>query len=101
MKPKTTPYRSGFHLPALGILIFLFLSRASLQADAVSELASFSVFGTVDLADLAKSDVKTAHGPAMGETRYLSVQSCYVSPGSPARQMDALRQWNPLQHREL
>jgi hypothetical protein len=85
----------------VGIVLFLLLSRASLQADAVSELASFSVFGTVDLADLAKSDVKTAHGPPMSETRYLSVQSCYVAPGSPARQMDALRQWNPSKHREL
>jgi len=37
----------------------------------------------------------------MSETRYLSVQSCYVAPGSPARQMDALRQWNPSKHREL
>ncbi len=34
-------------------------------ADPVSELASFSVFDKVDLAQLAKSDVKTAHGPPM------------------------------------
>lgn len=77
------------------------LISASLKADPVSEMASFSVFGTVDPADLAKSDVKTAHGPPMNETRYLSVQSCYVAPGPPARQMEALRQWNPLRHREL
>src|SRR4029077_11390036 len=35
------------------------------RADAVSELASFSVFDKVDLVQLAKSDVKTAHGPPM------------------------------------
>jgi hypothetical protein len=73
----------------------------SLHADPASELASFSVFGNVDLAQLAKSDVKTAHGPPMKNPRFLAVQSCYVVPGSPAQQMAALRQWNPEKHREL
>src|SRR5262249_26492514 len=66
-----------------------------------SELASFSIFDKVDLAQLAKTDVKTAHGPPMKNPRFLAVQSCYVVPGSPARQMEALRQWNPPTHREL
>jgi hypothetical protein len=70
-------------------------------ADPVSELASFSIFDKVDLAQLAKSDVKTAHGPPMKNSRFLAVQSCYVIPGSPAQQMEALRRWNPAQHREL
>jgi hypothetical protein len=70
-------------------------------ADPVSELASFSIFDKVDLAQLAKTDVKTAHGPPMKNAGFLAVQSCYVVPGSPARQMEALRQWNPTKHREL
>jgi hypothetical protein len=70
-------------------------------ADPVSELASFSIFDKVDLAQLAKSDVKTAHGPPMRNSRFLAVQSCYVAPGSPAQQMDALRRWNPAKYREL
>ncbi len=70
-------------------------------ADPVSELASFSIFDKVDLAQLAKSDVKTAHGPPMANRRFLAVQSCYVAPGSPAQQMDALRRWNPTKYREL
>jgi hypothetical protein len=70
-------------------------------ADPVSELASFSIFDKIDLAQLAKSDVKTAHGPPMKNSRFLAVQSCYVAPGSPAQQMEALRRWNPAQHREL
>jgi hypothetical protein len=37
----------------------------------------------------------------MSETRYLSVQSCYIAPGNPARQMEGLRRWNPLKHSEL
>jgi hypothetical protein len=64
-------------------------------------MAAFSVFDKVDLADLARSDVKTAHGPPMSVSRYLTVQSCYVAPGSPARQIEGLRQWNPTKHREL
>ena len=70
-------------------------------ADPVSELASFSIFDKVDLAQLAKSDVKTAHGPPMRNSRFLAVQSCYVAPGSPAQQMEALRRWNPTRYREL
>jgi hypothetical protein len=73
----------------------------SARADAVSELASFSIFDKVDLGQLAKSDVKTAHGPPMRNARFLAVQSCYVAPGSPAQQIEALRQWNPTRHREL
>ncbi len=70
-------------------------------ADPVSELASFSIFDKVDLAQLAKSDVKTAHGPPMKNSRFLAVQSCYVAPGSPAQQIEALRRWNPAKYREL
>jgi hypothetical protein len=70
-------------------------------ADPVSELASFSIFDKVDLAQLAKSEVKTAHGSPMKNSRFLAVQSCYVAPGSPAQQMEALRRWNPAKYREL
>ena len=37
----------------------------------------------------------------MKTARFLSVQSCYVAPGTPAQHLEALRQWNPTQHREL
>lgn len=87
----------GFSL----VLLFFCLGLTTAHADAVSELASFSIFGTVDPAQLAKSDVKTAHGPPMSNRRFLAVQSCYVAPGSPAQQIEALRRWNPTRHREL
>jgi len=84
------------------LLLVLLLARSTIaRADAVSELASFSIFDKVDLAQLAKSDVKTAHGPPMGNPRFLSTQSCFVSTGSPAQQIEALRKWNPTKHREL
>src|SRR5262245_63942785 len=70
-------------------------------ADPVSELASFSIFDKVDLAKLAKSDVKTAHGPPMKNSRFLAVESCYAAPGSTAQQIEAFRRWNPTKYREL
>src|SRR4029453_8799767 len=70
-------------------------------ADPVSELASFSIFDKVDLAQLAKSDVKMAHGPPMSNRRFLAVESCYVAPGAPAQLIAALRRWDPTRHREL
>src|SRR5215472_10418931 len=85
-----------------GVLcLILMASPRSACADPVSELASFSIFDKVDLAQLAKSDVKTAHGPPMKNSRFLAVQSCYVAPGSPAQQSEALRRWNPSKYREL
>ena len=69
-------------------------------ADPVAELASFSVFDKLDLNELAKSDAKTLHGPPMNG-RYLSVQSCYVMPGDPGKQLQAMKQWDPTSHRDL
>ena len=88
----------------LGSSVFLLLwilTFTTAWADAVSDLAAFSIFDKVDLVQLAKSDVRTAHGPPMSNPRFLSVQSCYVSPGSPAQQIEALRRWDPTKHREL
>ena len=84
-----------------GIVSLSIAGLRSACADPVSELASFSIFDKVDLAQLAKTDVKTAHGPPMRNSRFLAVQSCYVVPGSPAQQIEALRRWNPAKYREL
>src|SRR5215510_2219515 len=83
------------------LCLMLIAGPRSACADAISELASFSIFDKVDLAQLAKSDVKTAHGPPMKNSRFLAVQSCYVAPGSPTQQSEALRRWNPSKYREL
>ena len=104
MKPKMFSLQRPFSGRVGGLLLLVSLLRLGLtiaRADAVSELASFSIFDKVDLAQLAKSDVKTAHGPPMRNPRFLAVQSCYVVPGSPAQQMEALRRWDPTRHREL
>ena len=82
------------------VLCLLALWIPNVLADAASELASFSVFDKVDLAELAKGEPKVAHGPAMSG-RYISAQSCFVVAGVPARVSEALRQWNPARHSEL
>src|SRR5437667_5002307 len=104
MKPKMLSLQRRFSTRAFGFFLLVSLLRLGLtiaRADAVSELASFSIFDKVDLAQLAKSDVKTAHGPPMSNPRFLAVQSCYVVPGAPAQQIEALRRWDATKHREL
>jgi hypothetical protein len=83
------------------MLLFLLGSLTTARGDAVSELASFSIFDKVDLAQLAKSDVKPAHGPPMSNPRFLAVQSCYVAPRAPEQLIAALRRWDPTRHSEL
>jgi hypothetical protein len=82
------------------LALWLFALRIA-QADPVSELASFSVFGKIDPAELAKTDVKTATSAPMNSPQFLSVQSCYLIPGAPSKTLEAMRQWNPTAHREL
>lgn len=84
----------------LFVSCLLAISAVHAQADPASELAAFSVFPTVDLAKL-KSDVTTARGPTTSDGRHLSVQSCYVVPGTPAKALEALQQWDASRHREL
>ncbi len=81
-------------------LLFFLASIVGLRADAVSELASFSVFSGVNLSEL-KSDAKSLRGPAMGNSRFQSVQTVWVAPGSPAQVGAAIRNFNPSGHSDL
>ncbi|CAN5816574.1 hypothetical protein BH20VER1_BH20VER1_23480 [soil metagenome] len=76
------------------------LAAPPLQADPVAELASFSVFDKADLAQL-RGDARAVRGAPMNTPRFLSVQTVWVAPGTPAQQLQALRQWNPSRHSEL
>src|SRR6476661_5239288 len=80
-------------------LVVLAISNAA-AADPAAELASFSVFNNINVADLAKGEPKVAHGPSLGG-HVISAQSCFVVAGVPARVSEALRQWNPARHSEL
>lgn len=81
--------------------LFFFFAGVGLAADPVSEMAEFSVFGKIDLATVAKGEIKTAPGSPMSTERYLSVQSCFVIPQPPAKVIAAMKQFNPSTHREL
>lgn len=83
------------------LVLILLLARSTIaRADAASELASFSVFDKIDINSLAGGELKAAHGPPMNG-RYLSVQSVYVMPGSPAQQIAAMKNWDATKHSEL
>ncbi len=81
--------------------IALLLPAAAPAADPVSEMAGFSGFGKIDLAELAKGGIKTAAGAPMSTERYLSVQSCFFVPQPPPKIIEALRHFDPTAHREL
>src|SRR5207237_8049746 len=69
-----------------------FLVSKATAADPAAELASFSVFNNINVAELAKGEPKVAHGPALSG-HFISAQSCFVVAGVPARVCAALRQW--------
>jgi hypothetical protein len=77
-----------------------FIASEAVAADPAAEMASFSVFNNINVAELAKGEPKTAHGPALSG-HFISAQSCFVVAGVPARVSEALRQWNPARHSEL
>src|ERR1041385_4157759 len=85
----------------LVLVLILVLPPPSRAADPVSEMAKFSILGKVDLAELAKGDIKTAAGPPMSTARYLSVQSCFVIPNPPAKVIAAIKRFDPTAYREL
>ena len=88
-------------LPLLRFLACAAVIPTAAFADPVSEMASFSVFGKVDLGELANGQVKTAAGAPMNTPRYLSVQSCFVIQKTPAQVVQAMKQFDPAAHREL
>lgn len=98
MESKTLSLQRHLTIITASVLLAF---AAHVNADPVADLAAFSAFDKVDLAQLASGDAKTMRGPAMSTGRYLSVQSVWVAPGSPAQVSEALRRWNPAQHPEL
>lgn len=97
MEMKTRRFSSQFFF----VVATLLVAASSAGADPVSELKSFSVFDSVDLAQLAQGDAKAVRGTPMNTSRFLSVQSVWVAPGAPAQTAEALRRWSPAGQSEL
>jgi len=88
--------------PLLAVLMVLpFVATSTARGDAAAELASFSVFPKIDLAQLSRDDAKPVRGGSSGSARYLSVQTVYVAPFPPADLLAKMRGWNPTRHPEL
>jgi len=103
-----TRYRSlAPRASSLSVVLFiaaplsLIVPMICADQDAAAELASFSVFPKVDLAQLSKAECKPVRGPASGSSRHLSVQMVYVAPFPPAQLLAKMREWTPAQHPEL
>lgn len=97
--PRRNPVSNGVKIFAL--VCSLAFPASSVLADPVSELASFSVFPKVDLAQLSKGDVKPVRGGSLGSARNLFVQTVYVAPHPPDALLAKMRGWNPARHPEL
>jgi hypothetical protein len=72
-----------------------------LHADAVADLAKYSVFPQPDLGSLSSGKIVTARSPALDFSRDMSVQALYIIHQPVARTLAMHRQWNPNQHPEL
>jgi hypothetical protein len=83
------------------IFLALLLLSTALRADPLAELAEFSAFPKVDLAELAKGKVITARSPATTNPRHLSVQACYVVRNAAPKTAELLRRWNGTPHPPL
>jgi hypothetical protein len=88
--------------PLFAVLLVLpFVAASTARGDAAAELASFSIFPKVDLAQLSRDDAKPVRGGSSGSARYLSVQTVYVVPFPPTEFLAKMRRWDPTRHPEL
>ena len=85
------------HIPAFAF----FMAAQALGADPAAELAAFSAFPKVDLAELGKGKILTARSPTMPNLRHLSVQSAYVIRQAAPKTAELLRNWEGTRHSQL
>ena len=91
--------RISLFLPIAGL--FAFAGFECLHADPVAEMASFSVFKTVNLEKLASGTVMSVRGVPMSGARDLALESCYVVRKPLQKTADFQRLWNAARHSEL
>jgi len=83
------------------VALFALAKCPEAQADPVADVASFSVFKSVNLEKLASGSVMTLRGAAMSSPRDLAVENCYVVRKPLQKTAELHRQWNAAKHPEL
>jgi len=101
METHSSRLRSRSLLSFAISLMMPFVAFSAAGADPAAELAGFSIFPKVDLVQLSKGDAKPVRGGALGNARYLFVQTVYVAPHPPSELLAKMRSWNPARHPEL
>jgi len=71
------------------------------RADAVADLAKYSVFPQVDPSSLAGGKILTNRGPTLDFPRDLTVQAVYLVHAPVARALEMHKQWDAGKHSEL
>jgi hypothetical protein len=93
------PHRIRPFLPI--VCLFALASSATVQADPLADLKSFSAFKEVNLEKLASGTVLAARGAAMSSPRDLAVESCYVVRKPLQKAGELHLQWSPARHPQL
>jgi hypothetical protein len=83
------------------LLIASLLLITAAEAGPIEELRQVSIFRDADLARLTGGDVLSGRGGDVGSNRGLSVQSAFLVKTPVARTLQQLRQFSPVEHREL
>ena len=74
------------------LCLVAFAISTAAAADPAAEMATFSVFNNINVAELAKGEPKVAHGQGLNG-HFISAQSCFVVAGVPARVLESGIDW--------
>jgi hypothetical protein len=85
----------------LACVFFAGLIAARARADAVSDLAKYSVFPPVDPSSLSGGKILSLRGPVLNFPRDLTVQALYLVHAPVARTLAMQQQWDAAKHSEL
>jgi len=83
------------------LVLCLLFSAVRVHADAVADLAKYSIFPQVDLSSLSKGKIIALRGPALSFPRDLTVQSVYLVHAPLASALDMHKNWDAGRHPEL
>ncbi len=89
------------HLSLSIVSLLVLMGGEAVAAEPLAELASFSVFKTVNLEKLASGSVMSSRGAPMIAPRDLALESCYVVRKPLQKAGEFHIRWNASRHPEL